>query len=207
MASCLVALGLRRDDKKEIIDFHLAQSESAGPSCGLPGRAALGLAATAASATRHLATVANHHANLPGPNTCAGAGSAGATNPAPSARKSGPPTPSSAASPKSSDEPGRWGSFPTEPQWTASSSPSSTTKTATRASAPLSRRHKPFDVTPSSSPLNQPIARRGSAANKSSMSPINHDIVRRRASGRATDRAERDNRQGARSWRPSNTCM
>ena len=44
---------------------------------------------------------------------CAGAGSAGATNPSPSANGSGPPTPSNGAFAKSDGEPGQWASFPT----------------------------------------------------------------------------------------------
>jgi len=59
-------------------------------------------------------------------------------NPWPSARKSGPQTPSSGAFAKSDGEPAQWASSPIALRWTASSSPSSTTKTKTRASAPLS---------------------------------------------------------------------
>ena len=69
---------------------------------------------------------------------CAGAGSAGATNPRPSARPSEPPMPSSDAFAKSDDEPDPWASSPIALRWTASCSPSSITKTKTRASAPLS---------------------------------------------------------------------
>ncbi len=57
-----------------------------------------------------------------------------------------PPTPANGALAKSDGEPGPCASFPTAPQWIASCSPSSITKTKTRASAPLSCRHKPFDV-------------------------------------------------------------
>ena len=209
-----VALGLRRDGKKEIIDFHLAQSESAAEwerFCGNLIRRGLvgeglemicvgsgsGLLAALPTAFPTIAvqrcwahkmrnvlgkvrradqaavktdlqavinaktvpqarSAARRFADRWEPDypravaclrddldelltpACAGAGSAGATNPSPSANGSGPPTPSSAACAKSGDEPGRWASSPTEPRWTASCSPSSTTKTKTRASAPLS---------------------------------------------------------------------
>jgi putative transposase len=56
----------------------------------------------------------------------------------PNARWSEPPMQSNAASARCDDAPGPWASSQTEPQWTASSSPSSTMKTETRASAPLS---------------------------------------------------------------------
>jgi putative transposase len=63
---------------------------------------------------------------------------AGATNPSASAKPFAPPMPSSGAFAKSDGEPGQWVCSPTEPRWIASSSLSSTTKTKTRASAPLS---------------------------------------------------------------------
>jgi hypothetical protein len=172
----LVALGLRPDGKKEIIDFRLAQSESAAEwerflgdliRRGLVGdrlemicvdggsglMAALPMNAKTLPQAR---SAARRFANRWEPDypkavaclrddldelltpACAGAGSAGATNPAPNARKSGPPTPSSDAFAKSADEPGRWASSPIALRWTASGSPSSITKTKTRASAPLS---------------------------------------------------------------------
>jgi hypothetical protein len=43
--------------------------------------------------------------------------------------------------------------------------------------------------------------------NKRSLPACDHDIVLCRAVGRAMNREERDNRQGARSWRQSNMCM
>jgi hypothetical protein len=43
--------------------------------------------------------------------------------------------------------------------------------------------------------------------NKRSLPAGDHDIVLCRAVGRAMNREERDNRQGARSWRQSNMCM
>ena len=52
--------------------------------------------------------------------------------------RSGPPTPSSAASAKCGAVPDPWAPSRTRPPWTASSSPSSPAKTNHRASAPLS---------------------------------------------------------------------
>ena len=52
--------------------------------------------------------------------------------------RSEPPTPSNGASEKSGEEPGPWEPSRTEPQWTASSSPSSPTKTKLREPLPHS---------------------------------------------------------------------
>jgi hypothetical protein len=202
----LVALGLRPDGKKEVIDFHLAQGESAAEwerflgdliRRGLTGDTlqmicvdgGSGLLAAlptaypgipvqrcwahkirnvlakvpqadqpAVKADLHAVMNAKTHPQhappraasptigkrtTPGPSpACAtistSSSPAGATNPWPSARKSGPQTLSSDAFARFDGEPGRWASSQTVPRWTVSSSPSSTPKTKTRASAPLS---------------------------------------------------------------------
>jgi putative transposase len=202
----LVALGLRPDGKKEVIDFRLAQSESAAEwerfltdlfRRGLTGEAlemvcvdgGSGLLAALPTAypgvpvqrcwAHKIRNVLDKVRQADQPAVKAGLHAimnaqtlrqarsaarrfadqweedypkavacsrndldefspAGDTNPSSSARRSGPPTPSSGASARSAAAPDPWASSPTEPRWTASSSPSSTTKTATRASAPLS---------------------------------------------------------------------
>ena len=63
---------------------------------------------------------------------------ASATGPSRSARPCAPPTPSSAASARSAAAPARWAPSRTALPWTASCSPCSCTKTATRASPPPS---------------------------------------------------------------------
>ena len=54
----------------------------------------------------------------------------------PSANRSGPPTPRKGAFAKSDGEPSQSAAFPTALRWSASSSPSSTTKTSTRRQHP-----------------------------------------------------------------------
>src|SRR6266550_309982 len=64
-------------------DSWRSQRGRAGPSYGLPGRAASALATGAPSTSRQLATTAHHHANLSGQNTRTGVlPGTGSSNPA-----------------------------------------------------------------------------------------------------------------------------
>ena len=151
----LVALGIRHDGKKEIIDVQLAASESAAEwehfltalhRRGLTGEGlemicvdgGQGLIA-ARPRVPHAASPIAGILSTPRPSpACATISTicspASATRPSPSRSWSGPPTPSSDGSGRSADEPGPWEPSRTKPPWTASSTPSSSTKTNPRES-------------------------------------------------------------------------
>jgi len=195
----LVALGLRHDGKKEVIDYRLARGESAAQwerllahlykarphrrrprhdlrrrRLGAAGRPAHGLrkipvqrcwahtirnvlnkvrkadeksvkadlhAVMNADTAMKARSAARRFAERWGPSLPrrrrlsarrSRRASAFATRPSPNARRCEPPTPSNAASARSAAEPAPWASSNIEPPWTASSSPSSPTKTKCR---------------------------------------------------------------------------